>query len=95
MSQKEISEDLALEWQYQMMLLLKSSLAKHGVSETTAYDVVSDFAFDFAMLHDQGYISIDGRDYQPVIIFSEEEEDQDFDLHDSVFGNADAAFGRD
>lgn len=94
MPERITSEDLAIEWQYQMLAILRDSLAKHGITGDKAHGIASDFCFDFSMLHDQGYVEVDGREYSPVIVFSEGEEAPDFELHDYAFGNTDIAFGR-
>ena len=67
--QKEIYEDLAAEWQYQMIKLLKETLTKHKIDKNKAIEICGNFAFDLAMLQDQGYIKHNKKKYRPVICF--------------------------
>jgi len=96
--QKEIYEDLAAEWQYQMILLLKHTLTKYKVSENKAKEICGDFTFDLAMLQDQGFIKHNGKEYRPVICFEKNKKQlihlskEIFDLHDYAYGNTDEAF---
>jgi hypothetical protein len=91
-------EELALEWQYQMICLLRDKLSKFGVADDLAKEVVGEFAFDFAMLHDQGEIRVNGKDYNPriafdnlsgVLIYTNEESS----FHEYAFGSTSEAFG--
>ncbi|MCW3789772.1 hypothetical protein [Plebeiibacterium sediminum] len=92
-------EELAAEWQYQMICILKDTLKKHKVDSKKAKEICGDFSFDLAMLQDQGEIRIEQEEYRPVICFENTEEklmynsDDDFQLHDYAFGNTDQAFG--
>lgn len=90
-------EELAIEWQYQMILLLKKSLEKYKIEKRTAKEIVGEFVFDFAMFHDQHEIRMNGKSYNPVICFDDFEgslvsTDEGFELHDYAFGSTDEAF---
>ena len=80
-------EALAIEWQYQFICLLKKSLDKFGVEANLAKEIVGEFAFDFAMLHDQGEISVNGQQFNPKIAFDNLADklicsDEESNLHD-------------
>ena len=97
----EITEDyydIAAEWQYQMIIILRDTLKEKGIVGEQAKDIVDDFAFNLSMLHDQGEIKVDGKSYNPRISFD------DFQgklltteylayLHEYAFGNTSEAFG--
>lgn len=91
-------EELASEWQYQMILLLKDTLKKYGVEGKQAKDIAGDFAFAFAMLHDQGAIRFDRKSYEPRITFDDFDGKLFIDngygaLHEFAYGNTRKAFG--
>ncbi len=91
-------EELAIEWQYQMILLLKEKLSKFGVSDDTAKEIVGDFIFDLSMLHDQGEIKVNGKSYNPRISFYDFgnniiSSDEESNLHDYAFGSTGEAYG--
>lgn len=96
--QKEIYEDLAAEWQYQMIKLLKDKLIKYKIEKSKAKEICGDFAFDLAMLQDQGNIKYKKKEYRPVICFEKNKKqlihlpDEDCQLHEYAFGNTDEAF---
>ena len=95
--QTEKYENLAAEWQYQMIILLKNALEKRGIEGGKAKDICGDFAFDLAMLHDQGEINAEGNEFKPVLCFDDFDgtlhiPDEFFQIHDYAFGNADEAF---
>lgn len=91
-------EQLAAEWQFQMIDILKDTLHKYGVDVKKAKEICGDFAFDLAMLQDQGQIKLEKEEYRPVICFDNMDgklkynPDEDFQLHDYAFGNTDEAF---
>ncbi len=96
--ESEQYEELASEWQYQMIILLKDTLAKHGVPEGKAKDIIGEFTFDFAMLHDQSEIRHEGKSYQPKICFDDFSgnlcmSSEETNLHEYAFGNTGEAFG--
>jgi len=90
--------ELAVEWQYQMLCILKESLKKHSIENSKAKDICGDFTFDFAMLQDQGEIRVEKEQYRPVICFENTKEeliynsDDNIQLHEYAFGNTDEAF---
>lgn len=94
----ESYEELAAEWQYQMIEILKKTLNKYGIEKEKSKEICGDFAFDLAMLQDQGQIEVNGDEYRPVICFESMDgklkynSDEDFQLHDYAFGNTDEAF---
>jgi hypothetical protein len=98
LQESEKYEELATEWQYQMITLLKNTLAKHGVSEVKAKEIIGDFTFDFAMLHDQEEIKHEGKSYNPRISFDDFSgnihiSSDETNLHEYAFGNTSEAFG--
>lgn len=91
-------EDLATEWQYQLILLLKEKLAKFGVSEAQAKEIVGEFTFDLSMLHDQGEIRVEGKSFNPRISFADYRgdlisSDEESNLHEYAFGSTSEAYG--
>ena len=91
-------EELAIEWQYQMILMLKNTLSKYNVPDEVAKEIVGEFSFDLAMLHDQHEIKYKGKSYNPrlgfhdfgnILVSSEEETN----LHEYAFGSTSEAFG--
>jgi len=85
-------EELATEWQYQMLLILKEKLKKHKVPIESSMQICGDFAFDLAILQDQGVIEVDRKEFRPVICFDNLEgelhfnTDDQFQLHDYAYG---------
>ncbi|WP_201350010.1 hypothetical protein [Neptunomonas japonica] len=69
--ESEQYEELATEWQYQMIILLKNALAKHGINQDQTKEIIGEFAFDFAMWHDQEEIKQEGKSYNPRISFDD------------------------
>ena len=94
-------EELAAEWQYQMLAILKDTLMKHKVVKELAKEISGDFAFDLAMLQDQGEIRVNGEEFRPVICFDNLEgelhfnTDDQFQLHDYAYGNNSELFDND
>ncbi len=91
-------EDIATEWQYQMILLLKECLKDKGIVEKQAQEIISDFTFNLAMLHDQGEVKFSGKSYNPRICFDNFHgklitTDEDTNLHEYAFGSTSEAFG--
>ncbi|WP_298791040.1 hypothetical protein [uncultured Allomuricauda sp.] len=95
----ESYESAAAEWQYQMISMLKDTLAKYGVDKAKLKDICGEFSFDLAMLQDQGEIKVDGEELRPVICFENPDgelkynSDDDFQLHDYAYGNTSEVFG--
>ena len=90
--------DIATEWQYQMIVILKDTLKQKGISGDQAKDIIGDFSFGLSMLHDQGDISVDGQSYNPRISFDNFKgtlltTDEDTYLHEYAFGITNEAFG--
>ncbi|MEH6450950.1 MAG: hypothetical protein V7765_19955 [Oleispira sp.] len=95
---EEEYENLATEWQYQMILLLKEKLKKNGVSDESAKEIIGEFTFDLSMLHDQGEIKVDGKSFNPRICFDDFSgnligTDEETNLHEYAFGSTSEAFG--
>lgn len=91
--EREEYEELAIEWQYQMILILKSKLKDAGVINETAIKIVEEFTFDFAMLHDQGEV----KSYNPRICFDDFDgnlitSEEESNLHEYAFGSVDEAY---
>jgi hypothetical protein len=91
-------EELALEWQYQFICILRDKLKKFGIEEPLAKDIVGEFAFDFAMLHDQGEIRVNGKEFNPRIAFDNFSgflvcSNEDSSLHEYAFGSTSEAYG--
>ena len=97
-TQSEKYEELAAEWQYQMLVILKNTLIKYKVSKNVSKEICGDFAFDLAMLQDQGEINVNREEYRPVICFDNLYGElhfnthEKFQLHDYVYGNNDELF---
>ncbi|MCX7545208.1 hypothetical protein [Marinicella gelatinilytica] len=97
----KISEDyydIAAEWQYQMIVILKETLKKKGIAGEKAKDIIGDFTFDFAMLHNQAEIRVQGKSYNPRISFDDFQgrlitTEEETNLHEYAFGNTSEAFG--
>ena len=90
-------EDLATEWQYQVILLLKEKLKKNGITDEVAKEIIGDFTFDLSMLHDQGEIKVDGKSFNPRISFDDFAgklitTDEETNLHEFAFGSTSEAF---
>ncbi len=84
-------EDLATEYQFQLIKLLDDALKESSLNLDQRQDICERFMFDMGMLQDQGTIIAKGRPYQPMIAFVDSEEvritDGEFDLHEYAFGN--------
>ena len=91
-------ESLSLEWQYQLILLLRKTLLSKRVKPKLAKDIIGDFVFDLSMLHDQGTIDLDGKSFNPKICFDDLDgkliaSAEESSLHDYAFGSTSQAFG--
>ena len=86
-------EELAVEWQYQMLVILREALVKNKIANDVAKEICGDFAFDLAMLQDQGEIKVNREEFRPVICFDNFKgelyfnTDDQFQLHDYAYGN--------
>ncbi|MEA1787148.1 hypothetical protein U1E44_13690 [Arenibacter sp. GZD96] len=91
-------EELAIEWQFQMICLLRKTLKNHNIESQKAKEICGDFSFDLAMIQDQGEIRIDREEYRPVICFESADQqlwynsNDDCQLHEYAFGNTEEAF---
>ncbi len=63
---------LSVEWQRQIMTMLKSTLEHHQVDQHKLKDICSSFAFELSMLQDQDYMELQGKAYRPVVCFEAE-----------------------
>lgn len=95
-------EELAAEFQYRWVVLLRDTLKKHGVSDSVAQAVCGDFTFDLSMLFDQGEIEHEGTSYRPVVAFTDDEDDpvvlaqgDNFEFHEYAYGNTSEAYNPD
>lgn len=94
----DLYEELASEWQFQMIHMLKEVLSKHKIPLDIAKEICGDFAFDISMLQDQGEVNVDGMEFRPVICFESFEgelhynSDDQFQLHDHAYGNCNEIF---
>lgn len=85
-------EEMAAEFQYQQVRLLKAALKRHGISKEVAKQICGDFTFDLAMLLDQGEIEVNGETYSPCLAFMLDDEDTLFahtdevEYHEFAFG---------
>ncbi|MGE6451155.1 hypothetical protein ACQKC5_01990 [Shewanella baltica] len=91
-------EDIAAEWQYQLIVTLKETLKEKGISNEQAKEIIGDFVFNLSMLHDQGEIKVEGKSYNPRISFDNFNgklitSDEETNLHEYAFGNTSEAFG--
>jgi hypothetical protein len=85
-------DDIAAEWQFQVIALLKEKLLKCGVENHLTKQIVEEFIFDLAMLHDQEEIKVRGKSYSPMICFSDFSDhlianEEESNLHEFVFEN--------
>jgi len=97
MEETELYEALTIEWQKEMISILQDTLKKYKVDNVLAKEIVGEFTFDFAMLHDQHEIHVDGQDFNPRIGFDDFDgnilisEDDSF-LHEYAFENTHEAY---
>ena len=91
-------EDIATEWQYQMIVILKDTLKDKGITGEQAKDIIGDFVFNLSMLHDQGEVKVEGKSYSPRMSFYNFNgklitTDEETNLHEYAYGNTSEAFG--
>jgi len=91
-------EELALEWQYQLICILRDKLSKFGVANDIAKEIVGEFTFDLAMLHDQGEIKVNGKEFNPRIAFDNFSgalicSNEESNLHEYAYGSSSEAYG--
>ena len=93
----DVYDELAIEWQLQMILMLKDKLSKLDVDEDELKEVIGECVFDFSMFHDQGEIMVNGNPYNPRISFDDFEgnlisSDEETNLHEHAFENTNEAY---
>ena len=82
-----------------MILILKETLEKNGVSISKLKNICGEFTFDLAMLQDQGEIHVDDEKLRPVIWFENSNGILKYNsvgqcqIQEYAFGNAREAFG--
>jgi hypothetical protein len=91
-------EQLAAQFQYQQIALLKTALEKHGIEPEVALEVCGDFTFDLSILLDQGEIHLDGTGYRPSVAFTSDEDffyiqPDDVEYHQHAFNSVQEVFG--
>ena len=91
-------EEIAIEWQYRLVELLKEKLEKFGVNKERAKEIVGEFIFDLSMLHDQEELKVNGKSYKPRISFDDFSgnlisSDEESSLHEYAFGSTSEAYG--
>ena len=91
-------EELANTWQYQLITLLKAKMELFDVEEEKAKEIIGEFVFDLAILHDQGEISVNGNVFNPRICFDDFAgnliaSDEQTNLHEFAFASTGEAFG--
>jgi len=72
----ETFEALCAGFQRRWIALLKDTLKRHGVEETTAKSICGDFSFDLSMLFDQGEFDHARKTYRPFVAFTDDDEDE-------------------
>jgi hypothetical protein len=90
-------EQLAAQFQYQQIALLKAALDKHGIAPALAQEICGDFTFDLSILIDQGEIELDGAGYRPSIAFTSDEDTfyvqpDDVEYHVHAFNSTQEVF---
>jgi hypothetical protein len=93
-------EQLAAQFQYQQIALLKAALDKHGIAPALAQEICGDFTFDLSILIDQGEIELDGAGYRPSIAFTSDEDTfyvqpDDVEYHVHAFNSTQEVFEND
>lgn len=90
-------EELAAQFQFQQIVILKNTLKKYGVVGEVAKEICGDFSFDLAMLLDQGEIDSEGETYRPSIAFTADEkvffvQTAEIEFHDYAYGTTAEVF---
>jgi hypothetical protein len=90
-------EELAAQFQYQQIAILKAALEKHGIAPAIAQDICGDFTFDLSIFIDQGEIELDGAGYRPSIAFTADEDTfyvqpDDVEFHVHAFNSTQEVF---
>jgi len=88
---------LAIEWQHQVIAILKNKLSNFGVDNDLAEEIVGEFTFDLAILHDQDEITVNGNSYNPRIVFDDHcgclITSEESNLHEYAFESTGEAYG--
>ena len=78
-------DELAAEFQYQVIKLLNNTLKDYKLSEKARKDICRQFIYDFSILHDKGYILGNKKKYCLTFIFKNQAEilfpNQSFNYH--------------
>jgi hypothetical protein len=90
-------EELANEWQYRLITLLKQKMEHFNIEEETAKEIVGEFVFDLSMLHDHEAITVNGNSYNPRICFDDFDgnlitSDVETNLHEFAFDRTGEAY---
>ena len=90
-------EQLAAQFQYHQIAMLRAALTKHGIAPALALEICGDFTFDLSMLLDQGEIELEGQGYRPTIAFTADEENflvqpDDVEYHQHAFNSTQEVF---
>jgi len=62
-------EDIAMEFQHQIVEILDKTLKEKGISLENRSDICGDFSFDLAMLLDEGSLKTEGGSFVPSLAF--------------------------
>lgn len=97
-------EEMAMDYQCIQLARLNETLKKHGIADKDLrQQICSDYLFDQSYFFDAGWFEHNGTRLYPQLCFAERVQDpkqnlgdvqvlhiqsQDYDLHDSVFGNS-------
>lgn len=92
-------EDLAAEFQYRQVEMLKKTLERHGIEKDVAQKICGEFTFDLAVLFDQGGLEVDGEEWRPCVAFTADEETfyaqpGDVAYHEYAFGTTKDVYTR-
>jgi len=97
-------EEMAMDYQCIQFDRLNEALKKHGITDKEIrQEICSDYLFDQSYFFDAGWFEHQGKRLYPQLCFAERVQDpnenlgeiqalhiqsQDYDLHESVHGNA-------
>ena len=88
---------LAIEWQHRVIAILKKKLGDFNIENDLAEEIVGEFMFDLAMLHDQEEITVNGNPYSPRIVFDDHCANlitsEESSLHEYAFESTADAYG--
>lgn len=93
--ESEKYDELAGEFQFEMIKILNDTLKKHKISKELRKEICGDFTFDFSMLIDQGEVA----DTMPIVTFFQDSvlymRNETFEFHEYAFGNVDEVIDND